>query len=377
MDYRIITAPVLIPDKADCDHDKGEPPLSIQQIRNLKETFDDYQFIDFDHHLADDDSEWYGQLLGEPVRSWITSTPTTYTNILGVTETIPPGTWWLTTKITHPDVIPLLDDKRLTAYSITVGNKAFCDNFKRTILMAPKNDEQKVPLNVGDVVAFKNKTLIKDIVDPVGFTVSLTGLPCIGSATFSQACYEKQPWAEKNNPQGDENMTETTNETKFSISELLGLQKLFANKNDEEEIKEKEQEENEKSDKKKSTDTSDDKYITEDELDEKLDGLKTELVDIFDEKLEKVVEKLTVKKEEEGEGKEGEGEGKEGEGEDKKQDTANKHDTDTPPQTSQIDNTDDAYNQNTANKHNTTRKAKLMKALNRKPNGEYKFPRNY
>lgn len=131
MDYRIITAPVIIPDQYDCDQNKGEPPLTREQIRNLKETFDkDYQFIDYDHNLLDTTSEWYMKLVGEPQRSWITRKPTTYTNILGNTETISSDTWWLTSKITDPTMIELLDDKLVTAYSITVGNKAFCDDMK-------------------------------------------------------------------------------------------------------------------------------------------------------------------------------------------------------------------------------------------------------
>ena len=50
MDYRVITAPVIITDQYDCDQDKREPPLTKEQIRNLKTSFDkDYNFIDYDH----------------------------------------------------------------------------------------------------------------------------------------------------------------------------------------------------------------------------------------------------------------------------------------------------------------------------------------
>lgn len=96
MTYRMITAPVIIPDKPDCDYNQGEPPLTRQQIKNLQKTFEDYQLIDYDHHLADPTNPWYMKTVGTPIRSWISTKNTTYTNIHGETETIPEGTWWLT-----------------------------------------------------------------------------------------------------------------------------------------------------------------------------------------------------------------------------------------------------------------------------------------
>lgn len=375
MDYRIITAPVIIPDQYDCDQNKGEPPLTREQIRNLKETFDkDYQFIDYDHNLLDTTSEWYMKLVGEPVRSWITRKPTTYTNILGNTETIPSGTWWLTSKITDPTMIELLDDKLVTAYSITVGNKAFCDDMKRIIQTAPKNNQEQSLLDTAGLVATKNKTLIRDITDPVGFTVSLTGIPCVGSATFSKTCYEKQNknLSQKNN--GGPNMTE---ETKFSISELLGLQKLFATKSDEE----KEEAEGAKS---KATDKApeqeepkkEDEFVTQEEFQEAIDETNQKIEDI-DNKIDEILKKLEPEKEEENEEKQKDQEEASKEDEEKdegvdKSKTAKKHN----PLSSQLDNSDDAHNQNIANKNNNS-KAKLMGALNRKSNGEYKFPRVY
>jgi len=364
-EYRIITAPVIIPEKPDCDYQRGEPPLTKEQIQHFKESYDNYQIIDYDHQITQPDSSWYMKQLGQPVQSWISTTDTTYTNIAGKTETIPSGTWWLKARITDPLAIQQIDDRMLTAYSITVGNRDYCDKFIHNLNTAVKN-QHPVQENTPDdnILAYK-KTLIKDIIDPVGFTVSLTGMPCVGSALFAKRCYdESKQYSNKN---GGENMTDESKENRFSVSELLGLQKLFANKNDEEENTKTEEETGDTPEKEpEQTESKEDKYVTKEELDQKFKSFKEEIVDIFDDKLEKVVEKLTVKKEEKEE-EESEEDKNSDDGE-----TANKHSVPS----SQIDNTDDGHNLNTANKNTKTGKAKLMQALNRKPNGDYKFPRN-
>lgn len=373
MTYRMITAPVIIPRRPDCDYNQGEPPLTDEQVHLFKNTFENYQLIDYDHQITDPNSKWYLRNLGTPVRSWISTEDTTYTNVAGKSETIPAGSWWLQCKVTDPEAVSLIDEGLLTAYSITVGNRAYCDKFIHQWQTSQKNSEEDSLVLVAELLASKHKTLIKDIVDPVGFTVSLTGMPCVGSAMFSRKCLEQSQQADMvdvagkhTHKNGGEDMPEET-ETKFSIKELLGLKDLFATKSEEEP---KEEEPKTEEEGKEETNTPKNDYITREELDQKFDDFKGEIVDIFDEKLEKVVEKLTVKKEEpEPEPEEGEGEG---EG-----DTANKHKEDVPPaQSSQLDNTDDGNNQNTANKNKGSDKAKLMAKLNRKPNGEYKFPKN-
>ena len=128
-EYRTITAPVLIPERPDCDYTKGEPPLTQEQIKQFKNSYDNYQIIDYDHELTDSDSPWYMRRLGKPIRSWITKEPTTYTNVAGKSETIPGGSWWLTSHVTDPEAIRLIDEGLLTAYSITVGNRSYCDKF--------------------------------------------------------------------------------------------------------------------------------------------------------------------------------------------------------------------------------------------------------
>ena len=377
MTSRIITAPVIIPNTPDCDYNQGEPPLTHEQIKEFQKSYENYQLIDYDHELTKPTSQWYLRQLGRPIRSWISDHPVTYTNVAGKSETIPEGTWWLTSEVTDPEAVQLIDDGLLTAYSITVGNRAYCDKFMKQWQTANKSDKGDDLLLTTELLAGKRKTLIKDIVDPVGFTVSLTGLPCVGSALFSRDCLERSRLADKKN--GGETMPETeTNETRFSIRELLGLKEFFATKSDEEPKEEAPAKEEETPSKEEDEKPKND-YVTREELDQKFDDFKGEIVDIFDEKLEAVVEKLTVKKEEE-EPKEGEGEGA-GEGE-----TADKHDTtpetdevktEAPAPSSQLDNTDDGYNQNTAEKNNKSTKAKMLEKLNRKPNGEYKFPRNY
>ena len=184
--YRIVTAPVLIPDVPDCDYDNGETPLTTKQIQHLQASYKNYQIIDYDHQFCMN-GDWYMKKIGTPLKSWISSKNTTYTDITGTTRDIPAGTWWLKSKITDHTAIRLIDEGKLTAYSLTTANQIYADKIIDLLNNghSQSNKSQDAKLNE---LAVKSRTLIKDIDNPVGFTVSLTAFPCVSNAVFSKQC---------------------------------------------------------------------------------------------------------------------------------------------------------------------------------------------
>ena len=66
--YRIVTAPVLIPDVPDCDYDNGETPLTTKQIQHLQASYKNYQIIDYDHQFCMN-GDWYMKKIGTDRKS--------------------------------------------------------------------------------------------------------------------------------------------------------------------------------------------------------------------------------------------------------------------------------------------------------------------
>lgn len=94
----------------------------------------------------------------------------------GVERIYPRGTWFLSTRITDPSVIREFDSGKIRGFSSTTANKTFADNN----------------------IATKNKTLIKDIVDPVVMTVSVTSSPCVGGSKFCKLAYKTHKITDEN-----------------------------------------------------------------------------------------------------------------------------------------------------------------------------------
>ena len=44
----LLTAPVLIPNARDCDYHNGETPLTEEQVKAFKNSYDKYGFVDHD-----------------------------------------------------------------------------------------------------------------------------------------------------------------------------------------------------------------------------------------------------------------------------------------------------------------------------------------
>lgn len=341
-DYRILTAPVLKPGVPDCDFKNGETPLTTEQIAHLMTTYNnDYNIIDYDHKYLFD-GPWYKRNLGTPIRSWQSTEDITYLDVFDVKQTAPAGSWWLQSKVTDPEAIQKIDELEVNSYSLTTANKSFAERFMELGGLSSKNSydsEVEELLKEYGMISTKHRTLIKDISDPVGFTVSLTGFPCVGGACFAKKCLTQSQNRGSigsggvdeeiltSNKHGSDKMTEetTSNEMKqgMSIEDIKSLFSWFTS------IKADEKEEAPVDDKKEEEAPKEEEeaeYVTQDQLNKAFEENNKKLINevskIIDEKLkEKDEEKDDDKPEEE---KEETADDKKGEGE-----VSNKNNTDT------------------------------------------------
>ncbi|MBQ9026191.1 MAG: hypothetical protein IJ743_00515 [Bacilli bacterium] len=153
----LFTAPVMIPGRPDCDYPLGEKPFTADEIRFLKESFDDYQLIDKEHQVFKDIPN--AETIGEPVDSFILAENTTYKLADGTHETYPVGTWMLTSNITDSTAQEEILAGNLTGWSPSTHRKEVADLIR-------------------DAMSTKSRTLVHDIKDPRVVTVSLVKKPC-------------------------------------------------------------------------------------------------------------------------------------------------------------------------------------------------------
>lgn len=311
-DYRIITAPVLIPGVPDCDYQNGETPLTTEQIKTLMQTYKEHQIIDYNHKYMFD-GHWYKRNLGEPTNIWQSTKTNTYTDRFGVERTTPPGTWWQTTKVTDTEAIKLIDDEKLNAYSLTTVNKQFLEKFLQisNTNISTKNKETLRSVIEEHVLSAKHRTPIAKIKNPIAFTVSLTDFPCVGGAVFARDCLiESQGISKKH--RNDIMTEETKNNGGWSMNDVKELFGLFTSIKADKEAEEPKEENN--TEPKPEPKEEGEEYVTKEELNTTLEEnnkkLIQEISDIIDEKIGKEEEKEEdetgseePEKEETGEGK--------------------------------------------------------------------------
>ena len=124
----LLTAPVLIPEAHDCDYHNGETPLTTDQVKAFKESYDKYGFVDHEHGLTRD-----GRKIGEPSKSKILNQDTTFTLYDGTPKTYPEGTWMLTTHITDSTAIAEAMKGYYTGYSPSILPRASADKYLKAL----------------------------------------------------------------------------------------------------------------------------------------------------------------------------------------------------------------------------------------------------
>ena len=170
----LLTAPVLIPGARDCDYAKGEIPLTEEQVKSFKESYDNYGFVDHEHGLTKN-----GRKIGEPHTSIILDHDTTFTLYDGTDKTYPTGTWMLTTHLTDDEAISEAMKGYYTGYSPSILPKASADKY----LAALKAGKECACKNM---VNSSGNALIKDVPDGVVLSVSLTRQPCLHESKFCE-----------------------------------------------------------------------------------------------------------------------------------------------------------------------------------------------
>ena len=172
-----LTAPVMIPGAKDCDWINGEPPLTVEQIREFAKSYEQYQFIDHEHGLTRN-----GTRIGVPVDSFLLTEDTTMTTLNGSMKSYPRGSWFVTSQLTDPNAIELALNGGYTGYSASVFTKSRANEY----LSALKSDSSApLPCSCKDVSSSGN-SLIKDVPDPVVLSVSLVKSPCLHDSEFCE-----------------------------------------------------------------------------------------------------------------------------------------------------------------------------------------------
>lgn len=169
----LLTAPVMIPGKPDCDFNRGEPPLTRQQVRDFKNSYERYKFVDSEHELV-----VTGRKRGTKKDSFLLDKDTTLELYDGSIDTYPKCTWMLTSHITDPEAIVAAEKGLYTGYSPSIRSRETADKYLELI--------QKHELEQAEALKSQSLSgLIKDVPNPVVLSVSLVRKPC---QTGSKIC---------------------------------------------------------------------------------------------------------------------------------------------------------------------------------------------
>lgn len=171
-----LTAPVLIPGARDCDYYKGEPPLSKEQIRAFKQSYDHYGFVYKEHGLTKD-----GKKIGTPYKSIILEENAVFKTFDGTETVYPAGTWLLTTHITDEEAISEAMKGYYTGYSPSIYNRQKADIYYEAL-----KSRESCNCAYKDKINSMGSALIKDVPDPVVLSVSLTSKPCLHESKFCE-----------------------------------------------------------------------------------------------------------------------------------------------------------------------------------------------
>lgn len=159
-DHVLFTGTVLIPGEPDCDYVNGENPLTVEQVTKMAhEYIENYRIVDKEHEYFKTKEE-----IGTPVESYLLPAPMIMKSIDGVEREYPKGTWVVKTRITDPEIMAKAEDGKV-AYSVTV---------------LPKDAAEKL-------AAEKGRVLIKDLDNPVVYTLSLTEFPCVNNSCSTKS----------------------------------------------------------------------------------------------------------------------------------------------------------------------------------------------
>lgn len=208
-DSLLITAPVLVPGESDCESVYGEEPLTEAQIRKMAhEYLSSYSLVDKNHEFFRT-----REVIGVPVESYITNEPISLKWLDGTVREYPKGTWIATTRIDDEEEIEKALNGEYNGYSITAVSKKFADK----------------------QIQMPRRVLLKNVKDPVGFTISLVKNPCVRGAKF---CSMKEDLNDGDvvSENIDEKLDEETKGFVQSIKGILGKDDKKEKKEEDEDL---------------------------------------------------------------------------------------------------------------------------------------------
>ncbi len=185
-DNPVVTAPVLIPYAPDCEYKYGEEILAPEKIRQLANSFNDYKIIDLQH-------EYTKRLLnhqepinrGKLIHSYISTDELYLKGLDGYNRKYPKGTWIITVEITDPLAVKLYNEGLLTGFSVTVKQKEHADTILKYVSQKSYSElPPQIIQSEKDFTKTPKRILMKDVKNPVAFTVSLVKQPCVYGAKF-------------------------------------------------------------------------------------------------------------------------------------------------------------------------------------------------
>lgn len=270
---RRVLGPIIVPNTPDCDYNNGEELLSNEKIEALKESFKDYNIIDYQHQFTDDTKPYFMKKVGTPIRVFYNDEAMKFEDVTGEEIQVPQKTLWLESEITDDQVIKEIDNLELVAYSITVSEKSDAETvmkvYNQLVLKqksANKEDIDLTSLHTINEKISNKRTLIKDIDDPVMLTTSVVKFPCVNKAKFCKRSL---------NNNGD-NMTEENNANKNFIDSVQEAVKKFRENTD-------------------KTDKEETNLNTEDVttlIDERVEAMKTEITEKINSNQEELLSAL-------------------------------------------------------------------------------------
>ena len=112
----------MIPGMPDCDFNRGEPPLTVEQVHDFAQDYERYRLVDSEHEFTKT-----GRKRGYKKESHILESDKSFELFDGSTQTYPKGTWMMTSHVTDPEAIDNAEKGLYTGYSPTVRSRRTAD----------------------------------------------------------------------------------------------------------------------------------------------------------------------------------------------------------------------------------------------------------
>jgi len=316
---RLVTGPVAIPECPDCDFDRGEKTFSVDEIETMVHKYNtEYRNAD-SMHIINSTKD----IIGQSVENWTLKEPMSVKNINGTIVSLPIGTWMTTIKIEDDTTWERIESGELRGFSAMY-----------------------VPETRAELFKAEKRTLVAELEDPVPVSIAVVDKPCVFDAIFTSVKNKPVPWG-TGDPSLVDDSDKESNKAGRSISNntFSKIQSAFDSLNEliqsamnertptlEDNTMSKEEQVSEKSEEKIE-------FVTKNDLDEKLESLKSELIEALKAEEEPEASEEDESKEEEDDDEPSELEALKTEIEDLKQQVNKSNDlTDEPPKKPEASN---------------------------------------